>query len=302
MDIGKYKQAMRPKKYLDGKFVIYDETMPDASDAQLGAREEFEDAGLAVSKSAVRKPFSPQIEKRIIELHQKEKLGAEAIARKLTEEFGIKFSRSPVGKRITALKKEGKIKEIPYKERKASIDMRGEFYNKPAGEKYLAIREIRDIDRTTRFKDTGELKYNIPKDAKYKIDFKNPGAGGADVTGIPSKFQGVQYYKTKQAAENALKARNKLKLIEDVDPDEVRRSANKKKYDLIKEVSDNNIERILADFKKGQPLEQAHRLSLNQVRKTGEMYNVMNLGLDFDDPEFVQINNEAIKPYENKLK
>jgi hypothetical protein len=41
MDIGKYKQAMRPKKYLDGKFVIYDETMPDASDAQLGARDEF---------------------------------------------------------------------------------------------------------------------------------------------------------------------------------------------------------------------------------------------------------------------
>jgi len=41
MDIGKYKQAMRPKKYLDGKFVIYDETMPDASDAQLGARDTF---------------------------------------------------------------------------------------------------------------------------------------------------------------------------------------------------------------------------------------------------------------------
>ncbi len=41
MDIGKYKQAMRPKKYLDGKFVIYDETMPDASDAQLETREEF---------------------------------------------------------------------------------------------------------------------------------------------------------------------------------------------------------------------------------------------------------------------
>ena len=32
---------MRPKKYLDGKFIIYDETMPDASDAQLGARSEF---------------------------------------------------------------------------------------------------------------------------------------------------------------------------------------------------------------------------------------------------------------------
>lgn len=41
MDFGKYKQAMRPKKYLDGKFIIYDETMPDASNAQLGARNEF---------------------------------------------------------------------------------------------------------------------------------------------------------------------------------------------------------------------------------------------------------------------
>ena len=28
----------------------------------------------------------------------------------------------------------------------------------------------------------------------------------------------------------------------------------------------------------------------------------MNLGLDFDSPEFVQINNEAVKPFENKLK
>lgn len=54
MDIGKYKQAMRPKKYLDGKFVIYDETMPDASDAQLGARDEFAIGG----QSVVREEFS----------------------------------------------------------------------------------------------------------------------------------------------------------------------------------------------------------------------------------------------------
>ncbi len=32
------------------------------------------------------------------------------------------------------------------------------------------------------------------------------------------------------------------------------------------------------------------------------MYNVMNLGLDFDDPNFVEINNKFVKPYENKLK
>ena len=164
------------------------------------------------SKSAVRKPFAPEIEKRIIELHQNEKLGAQAIADKLTEEFGIKFSRAPIGKRITALKEEGLIKEIPYKERKASIDQRGDFYNKPAGEKYLAIREVTDIDRKTRFKDTGKLKYNIPKDAKFKVDFKNPGVSGADVSDIPEKFRGIQYFKTKKDAEAAVAERKKLKL------------------------------------------------------------------------------------------
>jgi len=41
MDIGKYKKAMRPKKYLDGNFVVYDPTLPDPSDVQLGARDTF---------------------------------------------------------------------------------------------------------------------------------------------------------------------------------------------------------------------------------------------------------------------
>jgi len=254
-------------------------------------------------KSAFKKPYAPEIEKRIIQLaNQKNPLGAEAIAKKLKEEFDGVFGRSSVGKRLSALRKEGVIKNIPVSERQASIDQRGEFFKKPAAEKYLAIREVRDIDKTTRFKDTGELKYNIPKNAKFKVDFKNPGVSGAKVSDIPEKFRGVQYYPTKEAAEKAVAERKKLKLKADVDPDTARKSANKKKYDLVKEVSDNNIERILADFKKGQPLEQAHRLSLNQVKKTGEMYNVMNLGLDFDDPEFVEINNKFVKPYENKLK
>ena len=41
MDIGKYKKAMRPKKYLDGNFVVYDPTLPDPSDVQLETRDEF---------------------------------------------------------------------------------------------------------------------------------------------------------------------------------------------------------------------------------------------------------------------
>ena len=251
---------------------------------------------LGISKSALRKPFAPEIEEKIIKLHQVDKMGAEAIA----NELGL--PRSSVGKRITALKKEGKIKDIPYAERKAAIDQRGEFFDKPAAEKFQKIREVRDIDRTTRYRvgpQAGQLKYDIPKNAKFKIDFKTAGGLTSD---IPENLQGVQYYTTKKQAEKALAKRKKLKLKADVDPDEVRRSANQKKYNLVKEVSDNNIERILADFKKGAPLEQAHRLSLDQVKKTGQLYNVMNLGLDFDSPELVQINNEAVKPFENKLK
>ena len=51
-------------------------------------------------------------------------------------------------KELEKLKAEGKITDVPYKERKASIDQRGDFYNKPAADKYLVIREVRDIDAT----------------------------------------------------------------------------------------------------------------------------------------------------------
>ena len=255
------------------------------------------------SKSAIRKPFAPAIEKRIIQLANNDKLGAEAISKILTKEFRGNFSRSPVGKRITALKAEGIIRDIPVKEKAASIAMRGDLYGQPAGEKYLKIREIRDIDRKAIDRSTGRFKFKIPENAKFKINFGNTAALQPDViSNIPKKFIGVQYFTTKKAAEKALAERKKLKLVGDEDPDPIRKKANKKKYDLVKEVSDNNIERILADFKKGKPLEQAHRLSLDQVKKTGQLYNVMNLGLDFDSPEFVQINNEAVKPFENKLK
>lgn len=281
-----YTQALMPLFGETGEMITEQIAVSD--------RENFQDG--TPGKSAFRKPFPPEIEKQIIKLHQVDKMGAQAIA----DELGL--SRSPVGKRITALKKEGKIKDIPYAERKASIDQRGDLFGKAPGEKYLTVREIRDVDRKAVDKSTGKSLYNIPEKAKFKVNFGNTDAKFADITNIPEEFIGVKYFNSKETAEKALAKRKKLKLIGDEDPDPIRRKANKKKYDLVKEVSDNNIERVLADFKKGQPLEQAHRLSLNQVKKTGELYNVMNLGLDFDDPKLVQINNELVKPYENKLK
>ena len=135
-----YTQALMPLFGETGEMITEQIAVSD--------RENFQDG--TPGKSAFRKPFPPEIEKQIIKLHQVDKMGAQAIA----DELGL--SRSPVGKRITALKKEGKIKDIPYAERKASIDQRGDLFGKAPGEKYLTVREIRDVDRKAVDKSTGK--------------------------------------------------------------------------------------------------------------------------------------------------
>ena len=133
---------MTPKEYKQMMAYLIRPAMAD------GGRIGFDNGGktiaeqakeLGISKSAFRKPYPPKIEKKIIKLANKDKLGAEAIANKLTEEFERNFSTSSVGKRITALRKEGKIKKIPAKERAASIAMRGDLYGQAPGEKYLKV-------------------------------------------------------------------------------------------------------------------------------------------------------------------
>ena len=248
-------------KQIDDKFgpgtVVPASSLPENKPAEVETTEAFnrfnsmyEDGGRVnlqngtPGKSAFRKPYAPEIEQRIIELHQNNKLGAKAIAEKLTKEFGIKFSRAPIGKRITALKAEGLIKEIPYSEREAAIKQRGEFYGKPASEKYLAIREVRDQDRKIQFRNEKNIKagkgYNIPSWAKFKIDFKNPVSSIDEdtITEVPEKFRGVQYYRTKKAAEKALEERKKLILQSGDETTEAAQRAADKRKKRLKTVGD----------------------------------------------------------------
>jgi len=224
----------------------------------------------------------PEVLKRIIELHQKNKLGAEAIAKVLTEELGFQVSRAPVGKQLTKLKAQGLIKEIPYAERAAAINQRGEFFGLPAGEKFMKIREVRDIDRTTRFKDTGKLKYNIPADAKFKIDFKNPNA--ALISEIPEELTGIQYYKTKKDAQKALDKRKALVLTQPADPDAPQTKAYLKRQKLLKRNAPFNFS-AFGDF---------------------EFHHVMNIGgpiaLDTSDVAIVsRAMNRRLAPYNRRL-
>ena len=86
---------MRPKKYLDGKFVIYDEKMPDASDAQLGARDEFKNgtpnpnslSALEKINQAGAKRVTDKVE-RFKQLVKQNKTPNEA-KKIVMEEFGI---------------------------------------------------------------------------------------------------------------------------------------------------------------------------------------------------------------------
>ena len=65
---------------------------------------------------------------------------------------------------------------------------------------------------------------------------------------------------------------------------------------LIKKVSDLDVERYLKEAKIGSGLDQAHRLSLAQTKAVNELYNVLNLGIESPD-----INRESIKTFEDAL-
>ena len=82
MDIGKYKKAMRPKKYLDGNFVVYDPSLPDASDVQLEARDTFAIGGGVIEGNdlGTREGFEkinyrkdPEIQKKVKKLFEEKK-------------------------------------------------------------------------------------------------------------------------------------------------------------------------------------------------------------------------------------
>ena len=71
---------------------------------------------------------------------------------------------------------------------------------------------------------------------------------------------------------------------------------NKKRRDIINDISNFQFEDKIRVFKKGAPLDQAHRLSIEQSRKLNNLYNVVNLGLDS-----IETNRKTIKPFENAL-
>ena len=74
------------------------------------------------------------------------------------------------------------------------------------------------------------------------------------------------------------------------------RKTRVRRDNLIKKVSDLDVERYLKEAKIGSGLDQAHRLSLAQTKAANELYNIVNLGIESPD-----INRESIKTFEDAL-
>ena len=93
------------------------------------------------------------------------------------------------------------------------------------------IREVSKFD----FVDYPNKK-SAPKDAKFKIVFYKPPPKSK--TNIPKKFQGVQYYVSKNEAKKALEERHKLTIY----------LKEKKKKDMIGNTRNPNIHKVGIKF------------------------------------------------------
>jgi len=381
MDLGKYKKAMRPKKYLDGNFVVYDPTLPDPSDVQLetrdtfaigggviegndlGTREGFSDSRLNETKLDEPYLFSydtPTGGKR----YQAKVMGSDfskAMRRAFpyTEE-GKQQALEAIADHLSKYKTGSKIKKL-----KEPPDPKKPWrYKAVDGTKYFATEAEAEAFKQSRIEGAIAKRTKLPQEDYNKIvdrikngetletiasdyNLKTPNpirkllrknkVTYGQLTPNPSSYTQdpdlqkivIDNYKklsTKSLAQklfpedsiesaiqkygnirDTLKKENKIKVKpgyteelqesfskepKDIQAKKIRDRRNK----LIKEVSDLDIERYLREGKMNEGLDQAHRLSLKQVKKTNELYNVMNLGIESPD-----INREVIQSFEDKL-
>jgi hypothetical protein len=183
----------------------------------IGFRKEFNSGGLSaevlkeklpkyfkssgLDKTGARKLLGVNTIKKILNLYQKEKIGRGAIAKRLAEE-GNPVPATTIGRILEDAKAAKLIKRIPQKEMKASIDSR----ITPVGEKRKileVIRPVTDFDRKNK-------NINAPKNATHKIFYYKP--ENPETSVIPKKYQGIQYYNSLEAAQNALKEKQSLNI------------------------------------------------------------------------------------------
>ena len=226
--------------------------------------------------------LTDEVKTKIKNIYTSGEGGSTYISKKLAEE-GINIDDSTIRRFITAEEEAGNIvRPTKFKTQEPDPDLPKDRYNK--------IRKVTERDLRGFTVGRSGTEVLAPEGSKYKITFNIPRS--TETTKIPPEYQGTQYYKTKAQANKAIAGSKKFS------KDLIRQAkANKGLREIIlEEISDTDVEREIVTMKEGTDLATAHRASYKQVKKLGELYNILNLGV-----EAPGINSGAIRKFENKL-
>ena len=225
----------------------------------------FEDGG-RVAFDVGGTPES-QIEKIIIDLYTNEKLGAQAISKRLKDDYGITLTRAPVGKRITKLVKEDAMKKITTKA--FNISQRGDQYGKIKNN-YRIVRPITDANRLQN--------PNLPADANFKVQVSRNG-----------KVEQL-YTKTKAEADNAVRDTT----IKPVDPKPGKDKRAKTRRDRVKEVTKGSSE---ADKANIRTIEGGKKKLNLYFKNNPELINNSNFGKNIKAMLALRLDKDTGKVY-----
>jgi len=192
--------------------------------------------------------ITPELIQTILTLNKDKKIGSNLIAEVLSEPpYNVKFHQSVISRILKTGRDNNFIKFIPRREMKTAVDQR--IYQSPEDRKiHHTVREVTETDLTTTQKNKKGRLLRAPSWAKYKVVYTTP-PSKTSKTNIPEKFQGVQYYKTKEAADAALKERltTSFKPIGDPEASVIKRSRTR--AENVKEVTKLSSEADKANIK-----------------------------------------------------
>tara|TARA_E500000318_G_scaffold49110_1_gene46183 strand:+ start:1230 stop:4013 length:2784 start_codon:yes stop_codon:yes gene_type:complete len=275
MSVKKYILGMRPKKYLTRDFVVY----RDPSSMSLEASDERQD-------------FSRGGRGYV-------KIEDQKIKGRMSREELIKFIKTNKNltniEKVEKLNKAGKLTQRAKPFTKENLQ---QFINQEKlGEFSPIARQV--LGRADSLQAARDILDKLPKGSKvFQGDIvKQTGVNRSTLTKIiKNEYPGLKTVGREEFIQQRTKKGYETGQYSTETASQRAVKINKQRRKIINDISNYQFEDKIRKFKSGQPIDQAHRLSIKYAQKQNQLYNINNLG--FDDPK---TNQETIKVFENQL-